>query len=164
MIVRHAESQRDFQAIANLMRDFVEWHYDRHAADRHIIDRYFDPGKFDLPGEFGQPEGALLVAEENGCIVSCVALRQLRNAVCEMKRMFVSPECHGQGVGLLLGRAIVQEARRLGYRRMVLDTGPAQREAQGLYRKLGFTVTKPYYELAPELRDWLVFMEMRLKS
>ena len=170
MRVRPAESQADFEAVAKLMRAFIEWHYRRHASDRHIIDSYFDPAKFDeelrtLPGEFAPPKGALLVAEEEGRrIAGCVALRALRDGACEMKRMFVPPEHHGKGVGLLLGRAIIDEARRIGYERMLLDTGPAQREAQGLYRKLGFKEVEPYYELSPELRHWLMFMELDLRT
>ena len=167
MIIRRADSQRDFDAVAELMHAFVAWHYERHSADRHIVDSYFSPEKFEaelkgLPGEFSPPAGALLVAEENGRIAGCVALRSLGDGMCEMKRMFVSAEFHGKGVGLLLGGAIVEEARRIGYRRMMLDTGPAQREAQGLYQKLGFTRVEPYYELPPHLRDWLVFMKLDL--
>ena len=169
MIVRRAESDRDLEAEAELMRAFIAWHYQRHAADRHIIDSYFDPDKFaaelsGLPGEFGPPGGALLVAEAEAGIAGCVALRPLGEGVCEMKRMFVSPRFHGQGAGLRLGQAIVDEARRIGYRRMMLDTGPAQREAQGLYRKLGFRDADPYYEMSPQLRDWLVFMELDLAA
>jgi putative acetyltransferase len=167
MIVRHAESQRDFEAVARLMRAFVDWHYERHASDRQIIDSYFDPSKFEnelnsLPGEFAPPEGALLVAEVDDQIAGCVALRQLGGGVCEMKRMFVFSEFHGKGVGKLLAQAVIDEARRIGYRQMMLDTGPAQREAQGLYRKLGFKDVEPYYELPPQLRDWLVFMQLDL--
>ena len=167
MIVRSATTRQDFDAVARLMSAFIEWHYDRHASDRHIIDSYFDPEKFDaelagLPGEYAAPAGALLVAEEDGEIAGCVALRSLGNGACEMKRMFVRSDFHGRGLGNLLGRAIVDEGRRLGYRRMLLDTGPDQREAQGLYRKLGFAAVEPYYDLPPHLREWLVFMELDL--
>lgn len=167
MIVREARSKQDYEAVAQLMRSFVEWHYERHASDRHIIDSYFDPQKFaaeleGLPGDFARPNGALLVAEEDGAIAGCVALRRLENGACEMKRMFVRSDFHGRGLGDLLGRAIVDEARSMGYRRMMLDTGPRQREAQGLYRKLGFAQTEPYYELPQHLRDWPVFMEQNL--
>jgi GNAT superfamily N-acetyltransferase len=169
MIIRRADSKQDLEAVAQLMRAFVEWHYQRHSADRHIIDSYFDPAKFaaelaDLPGEFAPPSGELLIAEENRRIGGCVALRSLGGEACEMKRMFVAPQLHGRGVGLLLGRAIVERAKELGYRRMLLDTGPAQREAQGLYRKLGFKHVEPYYDLSPELQDWLVFMELDLRN
>ena len=169
MIVREAQSPSDLAAVARLMRAFIDWHYDRHASDRHIIDSYFDPEKFaaelaGLPGEFAPPRGRLLVAEEDGRIAGCVALRGLGDGDCEMKRMFVAPDFHGKGVGLLLGRSIVEQAKAIGYRRMLLDTGPAQREAQGLYRKLGFRDIEPYYELEPQVRDWLVFMELDLTA
>ncbi len=167
MIVRRAESDQDFKAVARLMHAFIGWHYERHAADRHIIDSYFDPQKFaaeldSLPGESAPPKGALLIVKGGGQIAGCVALRPLSDSSCEMKRMFVLAQFHGRGAGLLLGQAIIDEARRAGYRRMLLDTGSAQREAQGLYRKLGFQNTDPYYELSPQLRDWLVFMELDL--
>ena len=167
MIVRTARSKSDYEAVAALMRAFVEWHGERHAADRHIVESYFDPVAFsnelaNLPGKFAEPRGRLLVAEEDGRLAGCVALRDLGDGACEMKRMFVYPEFHGRGVGKLLGRALVGEAKATGYRKMLLDTGPAQREAQALYRKLGFRDVEPYYELSPELRNWLVFMELDL--
>jgi GNAT superfamily N-acetyltransferase len=169
MIIRRARSKQDFEAVARLMRLFVDWHYERHASDRHIIDSYFDPEKFadelnNLPGDFGPPEGALLVAEKDRQIAGCVALRRLDETTCEMKRMFVSPNFHGQGIGLLLGESILEEARRIGYSRMMLDTGPAQREAQSLYRRLGFEETEPYYEMPSQLQQWLVFMELKLRA
>lgn len=151
------------------MREFVTWHYERHAKDRAIVDSYFDPAAFEaelkaLPGPFSPPRGALLVAEEDGEIGGCVALRELGKDACEMKRMFVSSELHGRGVGLALARAIIERAKELGYSKMFLDTGPAQREAQGLYRKCGFAEVEPYYDISPELRDWLVFMELDLTT
>lgn len=167
--IHRAKTAEQFREVAKLMRAFVEWHYDRHSADRQIIDSYFDPATFDaeldnLPGEFAPPAGALLLAERDNRVVGCVALRPLPDGACEMKRMFVSPDYHGKGVGLLLGQAIIKEARGIGYRTMMLDTGPAQREAQGLYHKLGFRTVQPYYDLAPELREWLVFMELNLSE
>ena len=135
-----------------------------------MIDSYFDPAAFKaelkaLPGYFSPPRGALLVTEDEGeLIAGCVALRELRNGACEMKRLFVASEFHGRGVGEGLARAIIGRGRTLGYSRMMLDTGPAQREARGLYRKLGFKDVEPYYDLSPELRNWLVFMELDLTS
>ena len=167
MIVRIAKSKDDYQQVAALLRAFVEWHDERHAADRQIVESYFDPHAFseeldNLPGEFAEPRGRLLVAEEGGRIAGCVALGDLGDGACEMKRMFVYPEFNGRGVGQLLGRALVSEAKVIGYRKMLLDTEPAQREAQALYRKLGFRDVEPYYELSAELRNWLVFMELDL--
>ena len=79
-----------------------------------------------------------------------------------MKRMFVYPHYHGQGVGRALGEAIVKEAKALGYRTMRLDTSVRQDEAIGLYHRLGFTPIEPYYDVPQEIKGWLVFMELAL--
>lgn len=165
--VRDAMPQ-DYPAVAELMRAFIRWHYQRHASDRAIIDSYFDPEGYEaelssLPGAYAPPAGALLVAESDGRVAGCVALKSLGNGACEMKRLFVDPAAHGLGLGSSLARAIIERARALGYDRMMLDTGPLQVEAQTLYRSLGFRDVEPYYELSQQLREWLVFMALDLR-
>ena len=146
-MIRDAEP-RDHPAVAELMRAFIRWHYDRHASDRALIDSYFDAAAYEaelraLPGPYAPPDGALLVAEADGEVVGCIALKGLGDGACEMKRLFVDPSAQGTGAGGALAHAIVERARRLRYRRMLLDTGPKQIEAQTLYRKLGFREVEP---------------------
>jgi len=45
---------------------------------------------------------------------------------------------------------------------MVLDTGCRQIEAQNLYRSIGFREIDPYYDMPQEVKDMLVFMEIKL--
>lgn len=149
------------------MRAFVTWHRERHAQDRELIDAYFDAPAFEeelatLPGDYARPDGALLLASDEGTAAGCVALRRLDAASCEMKRMFVYARFHGKGIGRALGEAVVREARTAGYAAMRLDTSVRQVEAQRLYASLGFRRIEPYHELAPALRAWLVFMELAL--
>ena len=98
----------------------------------------------ELPGAYAPPRGALLVAHGAGCVTGCVALRPLADDVCEMKRLFVLPAARGTGLGRRLATAVVDEARRLGYARMRLDTTPGMAVAQALYDELGFTDIAPY--------------------
>ena len=63
-----------------------------------------------------------------------------------MKRLYVSPEGRGFGLGEGLVNAVVKEAKRIGYREMRLDTLPSMAGAIALYRKLGFEPIEPYYE------------------
>lgn len=169
MIIRKAKSQEDWATIARLMRAYVAWHYDRYPSEREIIDMLFDPLTLDkelenLPGDFSRPGGALLIAEDEDAIVGFVGLRPLEPGTCEMKRLFVSSDYRGKGVGALLARAVLKEARGLGHKHMILDTGPGHTEALKLYRDLGFEVVEPYYELPPSLRERLIFMSKELAA
>lgn len=97
-----------------------------------------------LPGRYGPPGGAILLAHHGRRAAGCVALRDLGKGVCEMKRMFVRPRFRGLGIGRALAEAIVAEGRRLRYRTMKLDTVPKLETALGIYKSLGFRNTPPY--------------------
>lgn len=105
----------------------------------------FDAELAGLPGKYAPPEGALLILLDDGGPAGCVALRPLAGkAICEMKRLYVRPDRRGRGYGRLLTAAILDAARRLGYRRIRLDTVPGMDAAIALYESLGFSPIEPY--------------------
>jgi len=134
--------------VRSLMRAFVAWHRARHVEDIALIDRYFDQRAFDeelagLPGKYVRPHGRLLLAYVDGKPAGCVALRDLGDGNCEMKRMFVPETFRGRGVGRALAERIIAEGKEAGYRAMRLDTSRRQSEAMRLYERAGFRCIPP---------------------
>jgi GNAT superfamily N-acetyltransferase len=155
--------------VRELMRAYLAWQLARKGKDRHLIDQYFDAVAYEtglslLPNEFAEPSGRLLVAYIDGAAVGCVAMRDLGDGYCEMKRLFVHEAAQGCGVGRRLAEALIQEAKGAGYKAMRLDTSEGQASAVSLYGKLGFKRVLPYYEMSAELAQWLLFFELNLQA
>ena len=105
----------------------------------------FDKELEALPGNYAPPGGALLIArDDKGAAAGCVALRRLDSTTGEMKRMYVRDAYRGSGLGRRLALAIIDEAKKRNYGRVVLDTLPKLAPAIALYRDLGFRETGPY--------------------
>ena len=166
--IEKANTKVQLDQVRDLIRDFLRWHLYRHEEDKELINEYFNHLDFEeelasLPGKYAAPGGSLLLASIDSEPAGCVALRKIDDRTCEMKRMFVYDQFKGKGVGNALAKAIIEEAHRIGYSVMKLDTSFRQIEAQKLYQKFGFLKTEPYYSLPQKLKDWLVFMELKLQ-
>jgi putative acetyltransferase len=113
-----------------------------------------------LPGDYAPPQGRLLLAREYDQLLGCIALRPVGPTTCEMKRLFVRPGYRDRGLGRVLVEAIIEEARKIGYTHMRLDTLPGRMDrAIALYRSIGFTEIPPYYDTPV---DSTTFMELDL--
>ncbi len=115
----------------------------------------------DLPGDYAAPSGRLLLGFYDSDPAGCVALRRISDEICEMKRLFLRPQCRGLGIGKALATKVIEEAREIGYRRMRLDTVPAMQTAIALYISLGFREIEPYRYNPIEGAK---FMELNLTS
>ena len=102
-----------------------------------------------LPGDYGAPRGALLLAQVEGAIAGCCALRPLDTAdypnASEMKRLYVRKAFRGFGLGRELAEAMLDRARQAGYACVLLDTLDDMESARALYTDLGFEEIPPYY-------------------
>ena len=105
----------------------------------------FEKELADLPGDYAPPKGRLILAEYEAQLAGCVALHNLDEDICEMKRLYLRPQFRGKGLGRALADRIIADARQIGYRRMRLDTvEPVMPDAVVMYRKIGFREIAPY--------------------
>ncbi len=112
-----------------------------------------------LPGKYEAPDGCIYVAYINDQAIGCVALRRYEGYTGEIKRLFVDRDHRKKKVAITLMEHVIQHARRLGYRYLVLDTLASMVPAITLYKKLGFYEIDAYYE--NPLND-VVYLKMDL--
>ena len=125
------------------------------SLNAELTGTYPEPGAnhFQLdPEDVAQGRGTFVVVYRDGTPLGCGALRVLDSNTAELKRMYVAPAARGQGLGRRLVAALEAEARALGVRRLVLETGVRQAAALALYRATGFQPIPLFgeYCLTPE--------------
>jgi GNAT superfamily N-acetyltransferase len=126
---------------------------------RDYVTRSIDKVCADVP-----PCGITYLIKLDSTVVGMGGLRQIRDRVGELKRMYIRPAYRGRGFGVVLLRQLLQMAHQFSYRAIYLDSGPFMTTAHQLYREHGFVDRGEYPETeAPEsLRPRWVFMEKTL--
>lgn len=120
----------DASEFARLNCAWIERYFHMEPADERMlgnpIEMIVDPG------------GEIFVVDMDGCVVGVCALVNHGNRSYELAKMAVDPDERGRGIGYLLGRRAIEEARRRGARRVLIESNTVLEPAMNLYRKLGF--------------------------
>ena len=141
--LRTPSSPSEMEAVRDIFREYAE------TLGVDLCFQDFERELTGLPGDYAEPRGALLLAEVEGAIAGCCALRPLDTAdypnASEMKRLFVRKAFRGFGLGRELAEAMLDRARQAGYACVLLDTLDNMESARALYTDLGFAEVPPYY-------------------
>lgn len=139
--IRLCKTAAEFEIAKKITEDYI---------NRLRMDLTFQNIDNELAGfneMYSPPEGCYLIATtENGKTVGGVGLRKFDADICEMKRLYVYPEYLRKGLGEALCLELIMQAKRLGYKKMRLDTIGKLNAANRLYDKLGFYEIEPYWE------------------
>jgi putative acetyltransferase len=158
-----AETDKDLEAAKSLFYEYADFLKSRFGdcVDPDWADRFrqrFEEEVNGLPGQYAR-DGSLLLAEYQGQVAGCVALRKLSDGVCEMRRLYVRDEFRSLGIGKALAKRVIEKARELGYHLMRLETNRLLESATGVYVSLGFKEISPYEETPVPA---MLCMELRL--
>lgn len=105
-----------------------------------------------LPAEaLAHPSITFFTAREGGRLLGIGALKDIGDGTGEIKSMRTAPAALGRGVGRAILATITEEARRRGYRCLLLETGTSEdfAAANALYDSAGF-VPGPAFGHYPE--------------
>lgn len=100
--------------------------------------------------EFAAPDGALIIIQENGESVAGGAFRRYDPDTAELKRIWTHSAQRRRGLARLVLTELENEARRRGYQKLYLTTGPRQPEAKNLYLATGY---QALFDLAADPED-----------
>jgi len=137
----------DSSALMEIRKLFEE--YSR-SLDVDLCFQNFEKELRELPGDYQEPKGVLLLALDDGYAAGCCALRPLKapglSNTAEMKRLYVRPQFRGKSIGPELVNQLLVFAKLKEYDSVALDTLKSMTEARALYSRLGFQEIVPYYE------------------
>ncbi len=119
----------------------------------------FDDELEHLEKKYGMPAGRLYLLYVDDKLAGSVGIRKLDKEKCELKRLYVKPAFRGQQLGELLLERVLNDARRVGYKYMYLDTLPFLKTALKMYKRFGFEEIARYND-SPV--DNTIFMRIKL--
>jgi len=85
-----------------------------------------------------------LVCYEKGIPVGIGAYKEFEPNVAEIKRMYTLPEHRGKGIAKAILTELENWAKEENYSTAILETGCMQKDAIGLYQKLGYTIIENF--------------------
>ena len=98
----------------------------------------------DVERSYFERGGVFYVLEEkDGSIIGAYGLYSIDKATCELRKMYLHSSYRGRGLGKLLLDDALAEARRMGFRKMTLETASVLKEAISLYKSYGFVEYRP---------------------
>ncbi|MEP6699290.1 MAG: GNAT family N-acetyltransferase [Verrucomicrobiota bacterium] len=112
-------------------------------AELNGLYRDIDHDEF-LAIDFASARSAFVIANVNGAVAGCGAIRPLQDNVAEVRRMFVEPKMRQLGIGRKIMSALEEIARELKYDALQLETGLRQPPAIRLYESAGYERIAPY--------------------
>lgn len=143
----------DVETCRRLWEELTEWHrtlYDSATIGGDDPGRLFDEHLANVGGE------NILIAEIDGAVAGMSGLIVTGTEV-ELDPLVVAAEMRGRGVAAILIGAVVEQARNLGARTVVVKPAARNRIAVDLFHRHGFDVVgqiELMHDLVPGERTW----------
>lgn len=130
---------------------------DSYITDQKLREK-FDKDLHNIKEVYLQNAGEFLVATLGGEIVAMGGFSRVDEATAELRRMRVKQEFQGEGIGSLMLDKLITKAKKLGYKKLILDTFKNQTVARKLYASRGFEEFKKENICGKEIQYHQLFL------
>jgi len=128
--------EKDNQGVAKMIRDVFE-EFD--ARQKGTV--YSDPTTDELYTLFQKEKSTCYVIENHGEILGCCGIYPTENLpeqCVELVKFYISSKLRGQGYGSRLINRCAEDAKKLGYATMYIESMDDFAKAVSIYERLGF--------------------------
>ena len=109
------------------------------------LGKKFEPeGRHYFYNDIGKTFVAFYCLLDDEKVIGTVGLKKLDEHTVELKALYLDKAYRGQHLGSRLINVVIDEARKLGYKSIVLDSMSKYKEALRLYEKCGFKNTERF--------------------
>lgn len=114
------------------------------ALDKSLWERYPEENQEYWKNNILEINPNVVIIYLDNKAVACGCFKKYDKNTIEIKRMFVSLEARGMGLAKKILQELERWASELGYSLSVLETLHNQKEAIGLYQKVGYSIIENY--------------------
>lgn len=128
-ILAYSELHRDamIAVVQAVYREYgFTWEADGYHRDLYTVDDYYI-----------RSGGMFWLALDDDRVVGCVGIT-MHGSECELHRLYLLPECRGQGLGRRMLETTIAYGREKGCLRMIAWSDVLLEDAHKLYCKMGF--------------------------
>jgi GNAT superfamily N-acetyltransferase len=146
ILIRTDSSNPDFQALVKLLN-----------AELTV----YNGNDNDFYMQFNKTENIrhVVVAYDDKTPVGCGTIKEFSPDTAEVKRMYVSNDARGKGIGKKVLAELEEWARELKYKYIVMETGKFLSAAVNLYKNSGYEII-PNYEPYTEIEKSVCFRKI----
>ena len=144
-----ATSKADLPLLAKLQDRYINWVAKMLQSQYNILLKSSEIEEFhrDFISDwelFSGTQGRFYLLRVEGIAAGIGGIKPISNSIVELKRLYIIEDHQGQGYGKMILSQLIDDAEKLGYQKIQLETLAFMRTAISLYESFGFQKSVPF--------------------
>ena len=154
--VAPATTDDDWAHAKRLTGELVRWLAETLALDARVHQHDSNAELDSLATFYTPPRGEMLLGYVGGMPCGTSGVFMMDGSTAELRRVWITPAARGHRLAPVLLRTAIESARRMGARRMWLETAEGHMDkAIAMYRRAGFRPVPAYSSLPDSIPNIL---------